>query len=434
MEHKIKQSLRYSLLDGIFASIMLGCSETFIVPYALAMKAGPTLIGLLVALPQLAGALLQASSAALSEWIGSRKALVAGTVFIHALIWIPIIAIPYVFTDHRAAYLVVFYTMLVSIGLVSFPPWASMMADHVPETERGKVFGFRNRVFGLTNISAMLLSGLVLHLFKNYLNAPIAGFTMIFSIAFISRLVSSYFLTRMYEPPLVIKPEHRFSIFSFLKRIARSNFGRFVIFVALINFATFMSAPFFAVYMLRDLGFSYLTYTVITMTATLTIFSMMKLWGSHADHVGNRRILRLSSYFIPLNPILWLFSHNIAYLIAIQFFGGFFWAGFNLSASNFMYDAVTPEKRTRCIAYYNVVNGIAIFSGAMSGAFLAKHLPPLFGNRILALFLASGLVRFAVLPICSTIREVRQVKHVSNFDLFISVMTARPPASSYLNR
>ena len=143
MEHKIKQSLRYSLLDGIFASIMLGCSETFIVPYALAMKAGPTLIGLLVALPQLAGALLQASSAALSEWIGSRKALVAGTVFIHALIWIPIIAIPYVFTDHRAAYLVVFYTMLVSIGLVSFPPWASMMADHVPETERGKVFGFR---------------------------------------------------------------------------------------------------------------------------------------------------------------------------------------------------------------------------------------------------------------------------------------------------
>ena len=31
-----------------------------------------------------------------------------------------------------------------------------------------------------------------------------------------------------------------------------------------------MSAPFFAVYMLKELGFSYLTYTVITMTATLS--------------------------------------------------------------------------------------------------------------------------------------------------------------------
>ena len=434
MDKIIKQSLRYSLWDGIFSSVMIGCSETFIVPYALAMKAGPTLIGLLVALPQLAGAFLQAFSALLSEWIGSRKVLVASAVFVHALIWIPIIAIPYVFTDHRAAYLIVFYTMLVSIGLISFPPWASLMADHVSETERGKVFGLRNRIFGITNISAALASGLVLHLFKNYLNAPIAGFTIIFSVAFVSRLTSCYFLTRMHEPPLVIKPEHRFSIFAFLKRIARSNFGRFVIFVALINFATFMSAPFFAVYMLRDLGFSYLTYTIITMTATLTIFSMMKLWGSHADHVGNRRILRLTSYFIPINPILWLFSHNIAYLIAIQFIGGFFWAGFNLSASNFMYDAVSPEKRTRCIAYYNVVNGIAIFSGAITGGFLAKHLPPLLGNRILALFLFSGIVRFAVLPLFSTVREVRQVKHVSNFDLFVSVMTARAPSSLYLSR
>lgn len=434
MDSKIKSSLHYSLLDGIFASVMIGCSETFIVPYALAMRAGPALVSILVALPQLAGAVLQVFSATLSEWIGSRKPIVVAAVFVHALMWIPVIAIPYVFAGHRAVYLIIFYTMLISIGLVSFPPWSSLMADHVSETERGKVFGLRNRIFGITNITAMLTAGLILHFFKDSLGAPIAGFTVIFSIAFVSRLVSCYFLTRMHEPLLVIKPEHRFSVFSFLRRIVRSNFGRFVIFVALINFGTFISAPFFAVYMLRDLKFSYLTYTIVTMTATLTIFSMMRLWGSHADHVGNRRVLRLTSYFIPLNPILWLFSHNVAYLIAIQFFGGFFWAGFNLSASNFIYDAVTPEKRTRCVAYYNMVNGIAIFSGAIAGGFLASRLPPLMGSRILAIFLFSGLVRFAVLPVCSTIREVRQVKHVSNFDLFISVMTARAPASLYLNR
>lgn len=434
MEKIIKQSMRYSLWDGIFASIMIGCSETFIVPYALAMKAGPALIGMLAALPQLAGALLQAGAATLAEWIGSRRTLVASAVFVHALIWIPIIAIPYVFSSHGPACLVVLYTALVAIGLLSFPPWASLMADHVPETERGKVFGMRNRIFGITNISSMLLAGLVLHYFKNYLNEPITGFTIIFSVALMARLASAYFLTRMYEPPLEIKPEHRFTILAFIKRINRSNFGRFVIFVALINFGTFISAPFFAVYMLNELHFSYLTYTLITMTATLTIFSMMRLWGSHADHVGNRRILRLCSYFIPLNPILWLFSHNVAYFIAIQFFGGFFWSGFNLSAINFMYDAVTPEKRTRCIAYYNVINGIAIFSGALCGAYLVKVLPPISGSRLLSLFLLSGIVRFAVLPILSTVREVRQVKHVSNFELFLSIMTARPPASVYQGR
>ena len=434
MDKAIKQSLRYSLWDGIFASIMGGCSDTFMVPYALALKAGPGLVGMLVALPQLAGALLQAYSATLSEWLGSRKTFVASAVFVHALIWVPIIAIPYAFPSHRAAWLVVLYTALVAISLVSFPPWSSLMSDHVHETERCKVFGMRNRIFGVTTIGSMLLAGLILHLCGNILRAPMAGFTVIFSVAFVARLVSAYFLTRMYEPPLEIRPEHRFTMLSFLGKIWRSNFGRFVIFVALVNFATFMAAPFFAVYMLDELGFSYLAYTLVTMTATLTIFSMMRLWGSHADHVGNRRVLRLTSYFIPLNPILWLFSHNVAYLIAIQFFAGFFWSGFNLSASNFIYDSVTPEKRTRCIAYYNVVTGIAIFAGAMTGGVLARNLPPVFGSRLMALFLVSGLVRFAVLPVCSMIREVRQVKRVSNFELFISVMTARPPASAYQGR
>ena len=434
MDKKIKKSLRYSLFDGIFASIMIGASETFIIPYAIAMKAGARLVGAISAAPNLAGALLQLGSVSLSDRIGSRKTVTCIAVLIHALMWIPVIAIPYVFKDHMAVYLLVFYAMLVAIGLVSFPPWSSMMADHVPETERGKVFGRRNRVFGVTNICSMLLAGLLLHAFRNSPSGAFTGFTIIFTIAFISRVISWKFLTKMYEPPLHVKPEHRFTMRAFLKRIRRSNFGRFVMFVATVNFAVYMASPFFAVYMLRDLHFNYLIYTVVIMTATLTIFLMMKVWGSRADLVGNRRVLRLTSYFIPFVPILWLFSQNVAYLVAIQVFAGFFWAGFNLSASNFIYDAVTPEKRTRCIAYYNVINGIAIFSGAMTGGFLAKCLPPIFGSRLLSLFLLSGLLRFAALPICSTIKEVRQVKHVSSLELFYSIMTARPPTSLYSNR
>jgi MFS family permease len=329
---------------------------------------------------------------------------------------------------------VLFYTILIAVGLLSFPPWASMMADYIPEDQRGKVFGWRNRVFGITNITAMFLAGLILQWAGSLLRDPVKGFTVIFSIACVSRISCCYFLAKQYEPPLNIKPEHKFTIFNFLKRMRRSNFGRFVIFVALINFAVFMSGPFFAVYMLRELGFSYITYTMITMASTLTIFTMMRVWGAHADHVGNRRVMRLASFFLPAIPVLWLFSHNVAYLIAIQIFGGFFWAGFNMSASNFLYDAVTPEKRIRCIAYYNVVNGLAIFLGAASGGLLAKTLPPIFGSRLLSLFALSGLIRLIVSPVCSTIREVRQVKHVSNLELFYSIMTARSPASIYSAR
>ncbi|MCM8761617.1 MAG: MFS transporter, partial [Candidatus Omnitrophica bacterium] len=227
----------------------------------------------------------------------------------------------------RVPSLIVLYTFLIAVGLISFPPWSSLMSDYIPERDRGKYFGWCNRVLGITNIATMIIAGAVLHISKRFSAKAIAGFTLIFSVACAARFGCCYFLSRMYEPSLVIKDEHRFTMRDFLRRIPRSNFGRFVIFVALINFAVFMSGPFFAVYMLRDLRFDYLTYTIVTMTSTLTIFAMMRVWGAHADHVGNRRVLRLSSYFLPVIPVLWVFSHNIVYLIAIQIFGGFFGRG-----------------------------------------------------------------------------------------------------------
>lgn len=431
-EKKIEQSLRYSLWDGIFANIMMGFADTFIIPYAVAMKAGASLVGMLVALPNLAGALFQAKSAELTERLGSRKSLITKAVFIHAVMWLPVIAIPYLFTDHRAVYLLLFYTLLMIVGQIPMAPWASLMADHIPESKRGIVFGWRNRVLGVTNITSMFIAGLILHVTgTGRPGSAFLGFTLIFSVAFIARIVSWKFLTRMYEPELKVLPEHRFTITDFIKRMRHSNFGRFVIFAAIINYAVNLSGPFFAVYMLRELGFSYLTYTIITLSSTLTIFVMMALWGRHADHVGNRRVIRLTSLFLPVIPMLWLVSHNVAYLIFIQIFGGFFWAGYNLSSPNFMYDAVSPEKRTRCIAYFNSINGIAIFLGALSGSLLVDRIPPVLGSRLFSIFVLSGAIRFAALPLLSTVMEVRRVKHVSNTELFYSIMTAKSPKAIY---
>ena len=439
MDEKIKQSLRYSLWDGIFASVMNAINENFMTPYALAMGATASLIGVLVSTPNLFASLLQMNAALLVERFGSRKAVINSSVLGQALMWLPIIAIPYMINSHHVVWLILLYTLFISAGTLSGPPWSSLMADHVPETMRGKVFGWRNRLFGIVYVSSMFLAGLVLYGFNIWLkNSPdkangslrYAGFTFIFAVAFISRLISWRFLTKMYEPKLVIKPEHTFTFLDFLKRIRRSNFGRFVIFVAAMNFSVYVGAPFLAVYMLRDLKFDYLTYTIVTMTATLTTYFVMNHWGTHADHVGNRRVLRLTSFFIPLVPVLWLFSHHIAYLIFVQLFAGFFWAGFNLSAVNFMYDAVTPEKRTRCISYFNAINGAALFLGAMVGGFLVTIVPPIFGFTILTVLLVSGILRLFAAGLCSFVKEVRDVKKISNRELFYSIIGIRPILSA----
>jgi MFS family permease len=200
-----------------------------------------------------------------------------------------------------------------------------------------------------------------------------------------------------------------------------------VAFSATMMLATYLSAPFFAVFMLRDLGFSYLTYMMVQVLATLAGLFALPMWGMHADAVGNARVLRLSGFFACMIPLLWLASRNVVYLACVQMLSGFVWSGFTLAASNFIYDAVTPSKRVRCISYFNVLNGIAIFSGAVLGGFLSTKLPPIQGHSLLTLFLISGACRLTVyFALFNRFREVRVSREVSIRELFFSVVGIRP--------
>ena len=433
----VRKSLHYSILDGVFASIMLGINETFMTPYALFMKASAGMIGILSSMPNLAGALLQMKSAVLTERFGSRKALIKISILIHALMLVPVILIPYIFKTNQALFLIIFYTICIAFNGIAFPAWSSMMSDLVAENERGRYFGRRNMLTGIIYVISMLAGGVILY-FMSTGHAEdrriVCGFSVIFLIAFLSRLISWHYLNKMHEPPFAIRDEHRFTMLDFLKRVGKSNFGRFVFFIAAINFTVFLVSPFFAVYMLNDLKFNYMTFAIVTVASQLTMFVSMNLWGLHADHVGNRRIMKITSAFIPCVPLLWLFSHNVLYLIIIQIFSGFVWAGFNLSASNFIYDAVTSEKRTRCIAYFNVINGLAVFFGATTGGYLLKILPALFGYKMLTLVLISGGLRIFAALLCSYVREVRKVREITDRELFYSIIGLKPLLGLYDNK
>jgi MFS family permease len=231
----------------------------------------------------------------------------------------------------------------------------------------------------------------------------------------------------MDEPPEKRDPASDFTFLMFVARFRQSNFLKFVIAIAAFNFATYLSAPFFAVFMLRDLEFSYLTYMGLQVCAAFASFIALPLWGKHADLVGNVRVLRLSAFFAATIPILWLLSHHPAYLMLVQLWSGFSWSGVTLSTGNFIYDAVTPQKRVRCIAYFNVINGLAVFGGSVLGGFLASRLPALFGYRLLSLFALSCFGRLVFYLLLSRrFREVRPAHEVSLQDLFFSVVGIRP--------
>jgi MFS family permease len=296
------------------------------------------------------------------------------------------------------------------------------MSDYIPSSKRGRYFGWRNRTVGAVALGSVITAGLILNSFREVSYS--AGFIIIFSLAALARYASAYFIKLMDEPPHRRDPASDFTFLMFVTRFRESNFLKFVVFCACLTFATYLSAPFFAVFMLRDLQLSYLTYMALQVCSSFASLVALPLWGRHADLVGNVRVLRLSSFFAALIPAFWLWSRDPAYLMLIQIWGGFSWSGVTLSAANFIYDAVTPQKRVRCIAYFNVINGLALFLGSSLGGFLASRLPPLFGYSLLSLLLFL-LPSFSLL-LSRSFREVRPAHEVSIHELFFSVVGIRP--------
>jgi MFS family permease len=423
-DKKVEKNLRLAIYDGVFAGAMTGFVQEYLAPFIILAGATVRQVGFLTAFPNLMAALLQIRSAEITDWLGSRKKVLNYSVLLQASMLVLMALLTVFWTQHIYIFIVL-VALYTSFGAFATPAWGSLMSDLVPEDRRGEYFGWRDMLNNFVIILAMLSAGCIIHYSKNL--SVTAGFAMIFILAYIFRMVSWSLLRRLYEPPLQEHTGRDVTFVSFLSSIRKSNFAKFVISVSLMNFSVNLAGPFFAVLMLRELHFSFILYTVIILTASLTIFITIKRWGMHADRVGYIKIIKSTSLLICFLPLLWVINRNPLFLIIVQVCAGFLWAGFNISAANFIFDAVQSRERTRSIAYFNVINGSFLFAGAFIGGFLVRELPPVFGSKILTLFLISSVLRLTVTCVMILrLQEVRQVKNVKSMDLFTSVIGIRP--------
>lgn len=423
-DERNRRSLRLSMSNGVLTSAMSGCVQDYLTPFALLMGASASHIGFLSAVPSLASSVMQLNNPDLVQAVKSRKKIVAVSIALQAIVLV-LMALMAVSHQGRPGIFVILVILFGSLGTFALPAWESFLSDIIKKEVRGAYLGWRIRILGFVTIGATFLSGALLQIFRRI--DAYYGFALLFGAAFVFRLLSLRSLLAMDEPPLAHKKEDAFTFIDFLRRIRKSNFGRFVLFVSMMSFAAFFSGPYFSVLMLRDLKFSYFLYMLLMVAALCAANFSIARWGREADRIGNLKILTVTARLVGLVPLLWLINRHPAYLALVEIFAGIIWGGFNLCASNYIYDAVTPEKRTRCIAYFNVINGLSISAGALLGGFLIPVLPPLFGNSILTLFVISAAMRFAVgFAMPPLLKEVRSVEKIRSHRLLLNIMGLRP--------
>ena len=406
------------MLDGGAASVTAGLTGSYITPYALNLQATTQQIGYLASFPNFANMLVQLLAPLVAERAGSRKKFILIAVFIQAILYFPILLIPFIFQTQHVWWLILLFTLSTAAGGIVAPPWGAMMADLVPGDLRGSYFGLRNRINGFIALLFSFVSGGLLQVLTN--NTRLA-FAIILAGAGIARLVSVYYLYLMDEPhPRYKNPLPRQSIWQISKDLFHTNVGRFIVFVMFLTCAQNIGAPFFSPYMLRDLQINYMDFQIIHAASAVMQMLVVTWWGRHADRAGNIRILQICALMIPFIPMLWLVSSSVIWMSLVQLLAGFTWAGFNLCAGLFIYDATPQENRTRYIAIFGALNAFGAMVGAFIGGQIGPHLPQIFGSFYLSLFLLSGILRLVVVIIFfRRFQEVREVAPLSVKELIV---------------
>ncbi len=417
------KSLRYSIWDGIFYFLMVGCGESFFIPFGLFLGANIFQIGLLSSFPLLLGALAQILSQRIAKLFKSRKKFVVTGASLQACI-LPVVVILLFNQQLDTALFIGLICFYQVCGLVIVPSWTSWMGDLVPEDSRGRYFGFRNRITGLFSIVSMVLAGYLLSDWDANPEKKIWGFSILFFSAFIFRLISCWFLQLKWEPNAGDQAGQYFKGWAILTQREFKNFRVMASFISGKSFLVYLASPFFIPYMFDVLKMSYMEFTLTQIAIMAAKYSSMTFWGRLCDKYGNKKVLILGSSGLPLVPLLWITTNNFYVILVIQVFSGIIWSAIELSSFNVTMDNTPPKSRVSGVGMLNALNGTAIFFGALIGSFLIE-LGSIFMDGYIFIFAISGVLR--IIPLFYFIRNYKEVREVTQLS-YLGLML-RPFAS-----
>ena len=408
-EKKVRNSLRASTAEGTFNTAASSITQTYIQPLAIELGATNSDMGLLSAAQNLANTIAQIPGAKLTQRMPRKTIWMVSQLTSKIFFMIPIMLLPLMNLGNEVWLLIAVMALIAFFVGLRTPAWTSMMGDLVPERIRGKYFAMRNMVTGAAGIAVTLVSG---YFVTTY------GFPLIFFFAIVLSAMSIVFFAKMYEPPVkkIFHYGHRFALNPHDWKNAIALNKPLVIFTAymcLMYFAVEIAAPFYAVYMIKDLSISYFWFGALTVLGAIIRIISFKHWGRINDRFGSRKTLLVTGFFGCFTPFLFLFATGVFDIALIKIFDGFIWAGFDLVIFNYLLDIIPANRRPQYVANHNFFVGFGITLGDLAGAVFIGFLMEssfLFWHGLQLIFLLSFVLRIGVLVILPKIREA-DVKH-----------------------
>ncbi|MGB8212180.1 MAG: MFS transporter [Anaerolineales bacterium] len=394
----IKHNLYWFFFDGLFASASDNIYITYVTLYILALGATSAQIGLLSSFSSFGSALLLLPGAFLVERYGRRKEItLAFGGGVARLMFLALALLP-IFIGGQA---VVWVAIVLSVthdsfANLAFPAWMSFTADVVPMEGRGRYFGSRNFIMGITGMLAILLVGELI----TWNSIPL-GYQLALGLAFVFGLCSTFSFGHLRDPRGGIAPEQAAASSLSLRKVLRDilahpAFLALALVMAFWNFSLNIAGPFFNVYMVDNLKFSASMVGITSIVSTVAGLLIQRRVGRLSDRLGPRQVQLISMILIPFVPFAWMFVSKFWHVIVLNTFSGVFWGVFNLVSFNFLLSLTPDAQRARFSAIYQILVMLALAGGAALGAWVVTA----WGYPAIFLCSAIGRMIAAILFLC----------------------------------
>lgn len=377
-EADVQRGLRMLLVEGACGQVMLVLTTgAFLIAFALLLGASNKVIGLLAAIGPVSQ-VFQVPAIYLVERSRLRKMLTVNAVLLSRVMWLFIAVLPFVVP--RGYRIPTFLGLLIlhfSLGAVGGCAFNSWIRDVVPERIMGSFFARRMAIATAVGAVLSLVGAVGIDAFKHYFENEMNAYSILFIVGALFGLGGAGFIARMPEPrmPAVGTADIRRTLAQPLKD---TNFRQLIIFLGWWSFAVNLAAPFFAVYLIKEVGLTMTWMLGLGVLSQLMNVMFFKVWGSLADRLSNKSVLAVTGTMFFFTFVLWPFVLlperyvlTLPILMVIHLLAGISTAGVALCASNLTLKAAPYGKATAYLAINGLICGLAATVAPILGGFAA---------------------------------------------------------------
>ncbi len=384
-EGEINRGLKLLNLEGMTSMGFFSITTSgFLAAFALALGANNLQIGILAAIPFIMQP-LQIPVILLVEYLKRRKIIAVSSWFIAQALWFPMALIP-VFISVPGAWAITGLLLLMAArGLfasITTCSWNSWIRDLIPPQILGRYFSKRLALATVITVVFSLGAGYFVDYWPRWFpdQNPVLGYSVAFLFgALFLGMASPIFMAFMPEPMMHVTGGERPSLRHLIAApLQDRNYRQLMKFLLFWTFASNLAIPFFAVYMLRTLGYPIFTVIVLSVVSQLFNLLFLRVWGQFVDRFGSKVIVSLSASLFLVVIIGWVFTTlpdrhilTLPLLVVLHIFAGIATAGITLNVGMIGLKMAPQGEATSYLAGASLSTSLGTGIGPLVGGLLA---------------------------------------------------------------